>query len=156
MGPIEHAIPFTCLNQTFLAKHDLSLAFTMLIVFLGLLLVHVLAVVVPFLTCLYLIFFDKCCIPAKSTREPTFISIQLIRARIGEGKLPLCFKERAIGPKSSCVAWTMAVLITFFVNIPACLLLSALVSFIAWWVLPWLALLWVFIFVSRIWYYTLS
>ena len=99
LGPIEHSIPFTCLNQTFLAKHDLSLSFTMLIVFLSLLLVHVIAVIVPFLTCFYLIFFDKCFIPAESTREPTFVSIQFIRAKIAEGKLPLCFKERSIGPK---------------------------------------------------------
>ena len=97
LGPIQHAIPFTCLNETFIAKQDWSVAFTMAVVFVSLLLVHVLAVIIPFLTCLYLIFFDVCFIPAESTRSPTFISIQYIRKRLSEGKLPFCFKEQDTG-----------------------------------------------------------
>ena len=156
LGPIQHSIPFTCLNETAIAQLDVSLGFTMALVFTCLLLVHVIAVLGPILAVIYLIFFDWCFVSDEAKRKPTCLSMQVIKAKLEEGKLLIFFKEVDTSKKSACAAWALALLISLFVNLPVCTLACVLLSFVAWWVLPWIALTWVFCFVSRVWYYALS
>ena len=105
---------------------------------------------------LYFVFIEDCLIIAGSMRKPTFVSIQLIKSKLTEGKLLICTKEFNIGKNlSSCPAWTLALLVTFLFNLPLLILACAIISFICWWVMPFIAFVWVFYFIGRIWYNTL-
>merc|ERR1712232_469868 len=142
--------PFSCLNETMFAKMNLSLGSTMAYTFFCLLLINVFTVLGPILTVLYLVFLEDCFLISK---KPSCVSIQRIKANLEEGKLLLCFKECNVGRKFSCCpAWTVALLVTFFLNLPILLLACALISFIGWWVMPFIAFLWVFYFFGRIWF----
>ena len=152
LGPTDHSIPFSCLNESIFARMDLSLGSSMALTFICLVLINVFTVLVPILTVLYLIFIEDCFIIYGSKRKPTRISIQLIKSRLEEGKLLLFFKEFDIGRKMSCCpAWTVAILITFLLNLPLLILACALISFIGWWIMPFIAFIWVFYFFGRIW-----